>query len=211
MIQRDYLIIGGGIGGGSVCESIRKYDKRGSVTLVGAEILPPYKRWMLSKTFLRDKTPPMKKLPLLDEHWYDAHKIETRFGSHGDAVQYRSPPGRARERRDDRVQQGLPRHGQPAGASACRRHRTGQRDLSAHDPGRAGFARNGESGKDDRGRRRRIAGLRSGGQPAPDEIQGQHDASQRLPAESLSRSRKRARGSPTISRNTGSLCCWAKA
>lgn len=81
MIQRDYLVIGGGIGGASVCESIRKYDKRGSVTLVGAEISPPYKRWMLSKTFLRDKIVPLKKLPHLEQSWYDSHKIETRFGS----------------------------------------------------------------------------------------------------------------------------------
>jgi NAD(P)H-nitrite reductase large subunit len=54
MIQRDYLIIGSGIGGSSACESIRKYDKRGQITLVGAETFHPYKRWMLSKTFLRD-------------------------------------------------------------------------------------------------------------------------------------------------------------
>jgi 3-phenylpropionate/trans-cinnamate dioxygenase ferredoxin reductase subunit len=81
MIQRDYLIIGGGIGGASACEGVRKHDKRGSITLVGAEILHPYKRWMLSKTFLREKTPPMKKLPIFDPHWYDAHKIETRFGA----------------------------------------------------------------------------------------------------------------------------------
>ena len=81
MIQRDYLIIGSGIGGGSACESIRKYDKRGSVTLVGAEQMPPYKRWMLSKTFLRDKTPPLKKLPHLEPGWYDSHKIETRLGT----------------------------------------------------------------------------------------------------------------------------------
>ena len=32
MIQRDYLIIGSGVGGASVCEGIRKYDKRGRVT-----------------------------------------------------------------------------------------------------------------------------------------------------------------------------------
>jgi len=48
MIQRDYLIIGGGIGGASVCQGIRRYDKRGSVTLISAEIFPPYKRWILS-------------------------------------------------------------------------------------------------------------------------------------------------------------------
>jgi NAD(P)H-nitrite reductase large subunit len=80
MIQRDYLIIGAGVGGGSACESIRKYDKRGSVTLVGAETFHPYKRWMLSKTFLREKVAPLKKLPHLEAGWYDSNKVETRFG-----------------------------------------------------------------------------------------------------------------------------------
>ena len=79
MIQRDYLIIGGGIGGASACESIRKYDKRGSVAMISAEIFQPYKRWLLSKDFLRDKTPQIKKLALLDERWYNSHKIETRL------------------------------------------------------------------------------------------------------------------------------------
>ncbi len=81
MIQRDYLIIGSGIGGGSVCESIRKHDKRGSITLVGAENFLPYKRWMLSKAFLREKTPLLKKLPHLEPNWYTSHKIETRLGA----------------------------------------------------------------------------------------------------------------------------------
>lgn len=81
MIQRDYLIIGAGIAGGSVCESIRKYDKRGSVALVGAETFLPYKRWMLSKSFLRDKEAPLKKLPHVDPGWYAKHKIETRLGA----------------------------------------------------------------------------------------------------------------------------------
>ena len=81
MIQRDYLIIGAGIGGGSVCESIRKFDKRGSVTMVGAENFLPYKRWTLSKNFLREKVAPVKKLPHLEAGWYDANKIETRLGA----------------------------------------------------------------------------------------------------------------------------------
>jgi NADPH-dependent 2,4-dienoyl-CoA reductase/sulfur reductase-like enzyme len=81
MIQRDYLIIGGGIGGASACEGIRKYDKRGSATLVGAEAFPPYKRWILSKSFLREKDPQPKKLVEPNEHWYEKHKIETRFGT----------------------------------------------------------------------------------------------------------------------------------
>ena len=81
MIQRDYLIIGSGVGGASACEGVRKHDKRGTITLVGAEVLEPYKRWMLSKSFLREKTPPLKKLPIVDPRWYHSHKIETRFGA----------------------------------------------------------------------------------------------------------------------------------
>jgi NAD(P)H-nitrite reductase large subunit len=81
MIQRDYLIIGGGIGGASACEGVRKYDKRGSVTLVGAEVFQPYKRWILSKSFLREKNPQLKKLQQFDDRWYRSHKIETRFGT----------------------------------------------------------------------------------------------------------------------------------
>src|SRR6476660_2355922 len=81
MIQRDYLIIGTGIGGASACEGVRKHDKRGSIAIVGAEIMPPYNRWMLSKDFLREKTPPYKKLGHFDQHWFDSHKIETRFAT----------------------------------------------------------------------------------------------------------------------------------
>jgi 3-phenylpropionate/trans-cinnamate dioxygenase ferredoxin reductase subunit len=81
MIRRDYLIVGAGIGGASACEGIRKYDKRGSVTLVGAEVFPPYKRWILSKSFLREKESNLKKLQEPDERWFQAHKIETRFGT----------------------------------------------------------------------------------------------------------------------------------
>ena len=36
---------------------------------------------MLSKTFLREKQPPLKQLPLHDEKWYAAHKIEVRSGT----------------------------------------------------------------------------------------------------------------------------------
>jgi 3-phenylpropionate/trans-cinnamate dioxygenase ferredoxin reductase subunit len=81
MIQRDYLIIGGSIGGASACEGVRRHDKRGSVTLVGAEGFPPYKRWILSKNFLREKDPQAKKLIEPNESWYEKHKIETRFGT----------------------------------------------------------------------------------------------------------------------------------
>src|SRR5437879_4882822 len=81
MIRRDYLVVGAGIGGASACEGIRKYDKRGSVTLVGAEALPPYKRWILSKGFLREKEANLKKLQEVDERWLGAYKVEARFGT----------------------------------------------------------------------------------------------------------------------------------
>ena len=81
MIRRDYLVVGAGIGGASACEGIRKYDKRGSVTLVGAEPFPPYKRWIISKGFLREKEANPKKLQELDERWFETHKIEARFGT----------------------------------------------------------------------------------------------------------------------------------
>ena len=81
MIQRDYLIIGAGIGGACTCEAIRKHDKRGSVTLVGAEAYAPYKRWLLSKSFLREKTLVPRKYAEVDERWYAAHKIDARFNT----------------------------------------------------------------------------------------------------------------------------------
>ena len=81
MIQRDYLIIGNGVGGASACEGVRKHDKRGSITIVGAEIMPTYHRWMLSKDFLREKSAPLKKLGYFDQRWFDSHKIETRFAT----------------------------------------------------------------------------------------------------------------------------------
>ncbi len=81
MIQRDYLIVGAGIGGASACEGIRKFDKRGSVTLVGAELFHPYKRWLLSKDFMREKNPQVKKLTEFDERWFETHKVETRLGT----------------------------------------------------------------------------------------------------------------------------------
>src|SRR5437016_14357424 len=81
MIQRDYLIIDAGIGGACACEAIRKHDKRGSLTLVGSEAYAPYKRWLLSKSFLREKTLVPRKYAEVDERWYAAHKIDARFNT----------------------------------------------------------------------------------------------------------------------------------
>src|SRR2546429_6661232 len=61
MIQRDYLIVGAGIGGASACEGIRKYDKRGAVTLIGAGEFPPDKRLLVSEQFLPGESAAAKK------------------------------------------------------------------------------------------------------------------------------------------------------
>src|SRR2546423_5813793 len=81
MIRRDYLILGAGIGAASACEGIPKCGKRGSGALVGAEPFAPYKRWILSKSFLREKEANLKKLQEFDERWFEGHKIEARFGT----------------------------------------------------------------------------------------------------------------------------------
>lgn len=79
MIQRDYLIVGAGLGGASVCEGIREYDKKGTVTLVGSESQLPYHRPPLSKKFLKDAKMPVAKLLHFDDKWYAKHKIELRL------------------------------------------------------------------------------------------------------------------------------------
>src|SRR5207237_9580934 len=83
MIQRDYLIIGAGIAGACACEAIRKHDKRGRVTLVGSEAYAPYKRWRLSKSFLREKTLVPRKYAEVDERWCGTHKVDARFNTGG--------------------------------------------------------------------------------------------------------------------------------
>lgn len=82
MIQRDYLIVGAGIGGATVCEALREYDPKGSVTLVGYESALPYHRSRLFPALLAAQTPDLKALKrtqVQPREWYDAHKIELRL------------------------------------------------------------------------------------------------------------------------------------
>ena len=81
MIERDYLVIGAGTAGVSVCEGIRQHDKRGKVMLVGNESLPPYQRLALSKSFLSQKDYPVKKLEHHPSTWYEEQKIDLRLNT----------------------------------------------------------------------------------------------------------------------------------
>jgi NADPH-dependent 2,4-dienoyl-CoA reductase/sulfur reductase-like enzyme len=81
MIQRDYLIVGGGVGGASACDALRQYDQKGSVTLVSNEAYVPYQRPPLSKSFLRDPNTSIDKLAEKSEDWYRKKGIELRLGT----------------------------------------------------------------------------------------------------------------------------------
>jgi 3-phenylpropionate/trans-cinnamate dioxygenase ferredoxin reductase subunit len=82
MIQRDYLIVGGGVGGASVCDSLRQYDTKGSVTLVSNEPYLPYQRPPLSKSFLKDPVISFDKLAEKSEDWYKKKGVEVRLGTY---------------------------------------------------------------------------------------------------------------------------------
>src|SRR5258708_11985527 len=81
MIQRDYLIVGGGIGAASACNALRQYDPKGSVTLVSNEAFLPYNRPALSKSVLKDGSPSIEKLADHSEDWYKKRGIELRLGT----------------------------------------------------------------------------------------------------------------------------------
>jgi 3-phenylpropionate/trans-cinnamate dioxygenase ferredoxin reductase subunit len=81
MIERDYLVIGAGSAGISVCEGIRQYDKRGKLMLVGNEVHPPYVRRALSKQLLSDKAFPLASTFHHPLEWYDEQKIDLRLNT----------------------------------------------------------------------------------------------------------------------------------
>jgi 3-phenylpropionate/trans-cinnamate dioxygenase ferredoxin reductase component len=82
MIQRDYLIVGGGVGAASVCESLRQYDNKGSVTLISNEPYLPYQRPPLSKSFLSEPEVTFDKLVEKSDDWYSTKGIEVRLGTY---------------------------------------------------------------------------------------------------------------------------------
>ena len=81
MIERDYLVIGAGTAGVSVCEGIRQYDKRGKVIMVGNEAHPPYERLTLSKSFLSPKGGDIESTFHHPLAWYEQQKIDLRLNT----------------------------------------------------------------------------------------------------------------------------------
>ncbi len=79
MIRRDYLIVGAGIGGASVCEGIREHDKKGTIVLAGNETALPYHRPQLLKAQLgkREGTPDQTQVH--NAAWFANNHIELRL------------------------------------------------------------------------------------------------------------------------------------
>ncbi|MEW1988100.1 FAD-dependent oxidoreductase [Brevibacterium casei] len=72
------VVVGAGIGGGQVVESLRNDGFAGTIALVGADPLPPYYRPDLSKKLMLEDTDPGDS-ELRGEDWYAAHDVETFF------------------------------------------------------------------------------------------------------------------------------------
>ncbi len=81
MIERDYLIVGAGVAGLSACEGIRQHDKKGTISMVGNELHPPYERPALSKLFLQKSHPKPEELYRVSPEWFVKHKIDLRLGT----------------------------------------------------------------------------------------------------------------------------------
>jgi NADPH-dependent 2,4-dienoyl-CoA reductase/sulfur reductase-like enzyme len=82
MIQRDYLIVGGGVGAASVCDSLRQFDPKGSVTLITNEPYLPYQRPPLSKFVLKDHVINFDRLVEKNDDWYKKKNVEVRLGTY---------------------------------------------------------------------------------------------------------------------------------
>ena len=74
------VIVGAGIAGASAAETLRREGYGGSITLIGAEPLPPYERPPLSKEFLLGREPEGKLFPRTEGE-YAALGIELRLGA----------------------------------------------------------------------------------------------------------------------------------
>jgi 3-phenylpropionate/trans-cinnamate dioxygenase ferredoxin reductase subunit len=78
MIRRDYLIVGAGVGGVSVCEGIREHDKKGTILLAGHETAPPYHRPQLFKSQLGKRAAASDHVQVHDAAWFAKNHIDLR-------------------------------------------------------------------------------------------------------------------------------------
>ncbi len=75
-----YVIVGASLAGATAAITLREEGADGTVTLIGAEPQPPYERPPLSKAYLRGEAP-FEKALVRPAAFYEAHRIETIFGT----------------------------------------------------------------------------------------------------------------------------------
>jgi 3-phenylpropionate/trans-cinnamate dioxygenase ferredoxin reductase subunit len=79
------VIVGAGPAGLATARAYREHGGIGEVTLLGDEILVPYRRPPLTKEFLRGELD-ASELPLQSEDWFDEHDIRLRLGATATAI-----------------------------------------------------------------------------------------------------------------------------
>ncbi len=84
---RRFVVVGGGIGGQTLCETLRERDPGVQITLICGETHLPYDRVNLSE-LLAEEAPdgPLGTLQLRPEEWYTDNSIEVRLESWVESV-----------------------------------------------------------------------------------------------------------------------------
>ncbi|WP_167007432.1 FAD-dependent oxidoreductase [Mumia sp. ZJ430] len=77
MSEETYVVVGGGLAGGRVAETLREEGFAGDVVLVTVEDRPPYERPVLSKGYMLG-TEPETAAYLHDATWWADHDIDVR-------------------------------------------------------------------------------------------------------------------------------------
>ena len=78
--MQQVVIVGAGQAGAAAAAKLRALGYAGSITLIGAEVAPPYQRPPLSKAYLLGKMG-VERLFLRPEAYYSDHKITLRMGT----------------------------------------------------------------------------------------------------------------------------------
>lgn len=78
--QQTFVIIGGGLAGAKLAESLRDNDFAGSLILLSEEDRLPYERPPLSKDYLAGKKS-LDEFTVLPAQWYRDHHVDLRLGT----------------------------------------------------------------------------------------------------------------------------------
>ena len=76
-----YVLVGGGLASATAAETIRKYDLKGGIIIVGSEPHPPYHRPPLSKEYLRGEASAEEVLLIQPEDWYAQNAVVLMTGT----------------------------------------------------------------------------------------------------------------------------------